>query len=102
MAVLLKRTIGKLLILKDAVHSGFQMIGNIIFKMISYAKTEMQGRQSNFFISDFEYVDMITSAVLSDGPIYGKAKYLYLDEGIERYCLDFDEIKDGKEMGFIV
>lgn len=55
-------------------------------KMISYMRSEQN--ESNAYFSNFKYIEMITSAVLSNNAIYGKAKYLYLDKEIERFYLD--------------
>ena len=68
--------------------------------MISYEPTG--NSESNSFFSNFKYVDMSTSAVLSNSAIYGKAKYLYLDNEIERYYLSLGETKDGKWIEFLV
>lgn len=68
--------------------------------MISYERTGKS--ESNSFFSDFKYVDISTSAVLSNGAIYGKAKYSYMDKEIERYYLNFGETKDGQLIEFLV
>lgn len=63
--------------------------------MISYNITEET--YSNSYFSDFRYIDTITSAVLSNSAIYGKAKYSYLDDEIERYFLNLGSIKEEYE-----
>ncbi len=68
--------------------------------MISYERTGKS--ETNSFFSNFKYVDLSTSSVLSNGAIYGKAKYSYLDKEIERYYLNFGETKDGKLIEFLV
>ena len=68
--------------------------------MISYERTG--SNESNSFYSDFKYIDVSTSAVLSNSAIYGKAKYLYKGKEIERYYLDLGEAKDGEWVEFLV
>ena len=63
--------------------------------MISYNITEET--HSNSYFSDFRYIDTITSAGLSNSAIYGKAKYSYLDDEIERYFLNLGSIKEEYE-----
>lgn len=68
--------------------------------MISYERTGKS--ETNYFFSNFKYVDISTSAVLSNGAIYGKAKYYYLDNEIERYYLNLGETKNGELVEFLV
>ena len=63
--------------------------------MISYQRTGET--ESNSYFSSFRYIDTITSAVLSNSAIYGKAKYSYLDDEIERYFLNLGSIKEEYE-----
>lgn len=59
--------------------------------------------ESNLYFSDYKYVEFISSSVLSNGPIYGKAKYLYEDSPIELYYLDLGyTLHDDELIEFVV
>ena len=68
--------------------------------MISYQRTGET--ESNSYFSSFRYIDTITSAVLSNSAIYGKAKYSYLDDEIERYYLYLSSPHDDVYIEFVV
>lgn len=69
--------------------------------MISCERTGK--KESNLYFTDYQYIDFISSAVLSNDPIYGKAKYLYKGEEIERYYLNLGEtIHDEEIVEFVV
>jgi hypothetical protein len=71
--------------------------------MISYRGRGIGEKESNLYFDDFQYIDFVTSAVLSNGPIYGKAKYQYNNAEIERYYLNLGEKPNGDiELDFIV
>lgn len=54
--------------------------------------------ESNLYIKDYKYVKFISSAVLSNGVIYGKAKYLYKNTTIELYYLDLGCTHNDEEL----
>ena len=47
-------------------------------------------KESNMYYKDYIYVDFISSAVLSNGVIYGKCKCIYNDRTVELYYLDLN------------
>ena len=53
--------------------------------------------ESNLYYNDYKYVGFITSAVFSNGVIYGKAEYLYNNNYIELYYLDLGSIRSDAE-----
>ena len=68
--------------------------------MISHRRTG--NGESNAFFSDFQYIDMSTSAVLSNSAIYGKARFNYAGNKIELYYLNLGETADGDIIEFVV
>ena len=59
--------------------------------------------ESNLYFNDYQYVEFISSAVLSNGPIYGRAKYIYKNNTIELYYLDLGPTRnDGELIEFVV
>ena len=47
-------------------------------------------RESNLYYKDYVYVDFISSAVLSNGVIYGRCKCIYDNKTVEMYYLSLD------------
>ena len=56
--------------------------------MISYE--EFKGEEFITYSSDFEYIDTITSAIFSNGAVYGRKEYLYQGKKIERCFLEVE------------
>ncbi len=73
---------------------------NDIPMMISYDRSgEIQ---SNSYFSDFKYIDLLESAVLSNSAYYGKAKYYHSGKEIERYYLDLSAETESGSVDFII
>lgn len=73
---------------------------NDVPMMISYDRSKEI--QSNAYFSDFKYIDLLESAVLSNSAFYGKAKYYYSGNEIERYYLDLSAETEIGSVDFII
>ncbi len=54
--------------------------------------------ESNLYFNDYKYIEFINSSVLSNGPIYGKAQYLYKSTPIELYYLNLGYTLNDEEL----